>query len=143
MQTIIIGNKSIAGNFFELMNNRHFHEMENLWAENHRLYYSGNSIALDNKEHLNLINNFFLAFPDFKYVILDEISEGDRIVLRGKIQGTHQSDYHGIKATGKKIEINWVDIVEILGGKINNEWFLMDSLSLMNQIGAIPYQINV
>ena len=43
----------------------------------------------------------------------------------------------------KKIEINWVDIVEILGGKINNEWFLMDSLSLMHQIGAIPYQINV
>ena len=143
MQTLIIGNKSLASHFFELLNNRSFLEMENLWSQNHKFYFSGNAIPLNNKEHLEFINKFFLGFPDFKFIIQDEISEGDRIVLKGKIQATHQANYQGIKATGRKIEINWVDVVEILGGKINNEWFLMDSLSLMHQIGAIPYQINV
>ena len=143
MQTIIIGNNSLASHFFELLNNRSFHEMENLWSENHKLYFSGNSMPFNKKEHLDLINKFFLGFPDFKYIIQDEISEGDKIVLRGKLQGTHQSEYQGIEASGRKIEVSWISVFEILGGKINDEWLFIDNLSLMHQIGAIPYQINL
>ncbi len=141
MENLMIENKTIAGKFYHILNNRMFNKLEELWPEKHQFYIASNSIALNKKEHLDFIHKLFLGFPDFNFTILDEISEGDKIFIRGKMDGTHQGDYQGIKKTEKNIQIYWMSSLEILGEKIYTHWFLMDSLSLMKQIGAIPYQL--
>lgn len=78
------------------------------------------------------------AFPDLNYAIEDIIAEGDKTVAIFTMQATHQGTYMGIPATGKQITVKGVEINRIADGKIVETWDFMDSLGMMNQLGAIP-----
>ena len=79
------------------------------------------------------------AFPDFKATIEDIIAEGDKVVIRMTWNGTHTGgEFMGIPATGKKVSIGVIDIIRIAGGKLVEHWGQMDSMLMMQQLGAIP-----
>src|SRR5690348_17188737 len=44
----------------------------------------------------------FTAFPDFHRTKEATIAEGDKVVARYTVTGTHQGEYMGVPATGKK-----------------------------------------
>src|SRR5262245_50460089 len=44
------------------------------------------------------------AFPDFEQEILELISEGDRVAIRSMLRGTHQGEFLGVAATGRRVE---------------------------------------
>lgn len=77
------------------------------------------------------------AFPDFKFIIKDQISEEDRIATRWLIQGTHEGEFQGIAATGKSMTMTGITIFRIVNGKITDGWTNEDVLGLMQQLGAI------
>ncbi len=56
------------------------------------------------------------AFPDFQITIEDSIAEGDRVVLREILSGTHQGELIGIPATGKHAVWSAVWIYRLAGG---------------------------
>jgi steroid delta-isomerase-like uncharacterized protein len=78
------------------------------------------------------------AFPDIKATIEDVIAEGDRVVARGTMSGTHQGEFMGIPATGKKVSFGAIDILRITNGKFVEHWGLTDSMAMMQQLGVIP-----
>lgn len=78
------------------------------------------------------------AFPDFKATIEDILAEGDRVVIRMTWTGTHQGDFMGIPATGRRVSFGVIDIVRFAGGKFAEHWGLMDQAGLMQQLGAVP-----
>ena len=78
------------------------------------------------------------AFPDFKATIEHLIAEGDEVVLHMTWTGTHEGEFMGIPPTGKRISINVIDILGIAKGKIVEHWGVMDSMTMMQQLGAIP-----
>jgi hypothetical protein len=43
------------------------------------------------------------AIPDLTMPILDLISEGDTVMVRNLVRGTHQGDFGQLKATGKDV----------------------------------------
>jgi putative tryptophan/tyrosine transport system substrate-binding protein len=45
------------------------------------------------------------AIPDLTMPILDLISEGDTVMVRNRVRGTHQGDFGQLKATGKTFDI--------------------------------------
>lgn len=59
---------------------------------------------------------FFAAFSDFHGVIHDQIAEGDRVVTRKTLCGTHTGSWQGVPATGRDVAIEVIDIVRIEGG---------------------------
>ena len=77
------------------------------------------------------------AFPDLKITIEDVITEGDRVVVRSRMTGTNTGEFMGMKATGKKIDIEGVDIMRIADGKFVEHWVYMDSMILMQQLGMM------
>ena len=81
---------------------------------------------------------FRRAFPDFKATIDDIIAEGDRVVVRSTWTGTQRGEFMGIPPTGKSISFGVIDIVRIAGGKVVEHWGQMDSMRMMQQLGAIP-----
>ena len=85
-----------------------------------------------------VITKAFNAFPDFHYIIEDLIAEGDRVVSRGTVHGTHLGEFRGIAPTGNQITIKEVHIVRISGGKMVEHWEVADGLGLMRQLGVIP-----
>jgi steroid delta-isomerase-like uncharacterized protein len=80
------------------------------------------------------------AFPDMKYGLDDLIAEGDKFMARSTMTGTHKGNFMGIPATGKKVTIWWITIRRVAGGKCVEGWDLLDSLTMMQQLGVMPGQ---
>lgn len=78
------------------------------------------------------------AFPDFKATIDDVVAEGDKVVIRQTWTGTHQGEFMGVPPTGKSVSFQVIDIIRMAGGKGVEHWGVMDSMGLMQQLGAIP-----
>jgi steroid delta-isomerase-like uncharacterized protein len=80
----------------------------------------------------------FHAFPDIQIEAQQLIAQGDSVAVRLLVRGTHHGEFLGVPATGRSITIQSVDVFRLADGKIAEQWVLMDALSLMQQIGAIP-----
>ncbi len=62
------------------------------------------------------------AFPDIQTTIEDLIAEGDKVVKRYTIRGTHRGEFQGIPPTGKQVTITGITIYRLAGGKIVEGW---------------------
>jgi steroid delta-isomerase-like uncharacterized protein len=84
------------------------------------------------------MGEFRSAFPDFHSTIEDQIAEGDRVVTRWRMRGTHQGEFRGIAPTGKELDITGIGIFRFSDGKVVESWDNFDQLGMMRQLGAIP-----
>ena len=78
------------------------------------------------------------AFPDLRVAVEDLIAEGDKVVARDVVTGTHRGEYMGLPPTGKSITYNEIFICRFAGGRIAETWGVVDVLSQLRQLGAIP-----
>lgn len=78
------------------------------------------------------------AFTDFRLMIEDMVAEGDKVVIRWTIRGTHKGEYMGIAPTSKEVTYTGISIRRFEGGKIAEEWLELDTLGLMQQMGVVP-----
>lgn len=86
---------------------------------------------------IQVIKDFYRAFPDSTHEIGDILAEGKKIAVRLNQYGTHMGDYEGIPATGSKINIAAMHISLIEGGKVREWWLLEDTLGHMQQLGLV------
>jgi steroid delta-isomerase-like uncharacterized protein len=84
-----------------------------------------------------LMAGFQAAIPDAKYTIEDVISEGDKVVCRLSFTGTHQGELMGIAPTGNEIYLRGICIIRMRDGQFVEEWYNLDVLRLMEQLGAV------
>jgi steroid delta-isomerase-like uncharacterized protein len=78
-----------------------------------------------------------IGMPDWHTEINDLIAEGDQVVARITMTGTHTGDFWGIPATGKRVEFTGIYIVRIAEGKIVEHWGEEDGVSLLQQLGVL------
>jgi predicted ester cyclase len=79
---------------------------------------------------------FFSAFSDVQATVEDQIAEGDKVVSRITMYCTQTGGYQGITATGKRVVITYIDIVEMKAGKIVEEWVEFDMMNILRQIST-------
>jgi len=77
------------------------------------------------------------AFPDNLHEVEEVIAEGNRIVLRCTLTGTHEGPFMGIPPTGRKIEVNEIHIYRLENGKAVEHRAGRDDLGAMRQLGVI------
>lgn len=80
---------------------------------------------------------FRTAFPDGHWHEEDLFAEGDRVVRRYILRGTHQGDFFGIPATGKALSVSNMHIMRLIDGKIVERWGHGDDMGMMRQLGAM------
>jgi steroid delta-isomerase-like uncharacterized protein len=78
------------------------------------------------------------AYPDLHVTVEDLIAEGDRVLSRNSVTGTHRGEYMGIQPTGKSVSYNEMFLLRFRNGRIAETWAVVDVLSQMRQLGAIP-----
>jgi steroid delta-isomerase-like uncharacterized protein len=78
------------------------------------------------------------AFPDLHFTIEELIAEGDSVVGRVTMSGTHQGPLMGIAPTGRSIRQAQAHFVRFRDGKGVEHRGLRDDLGLMQQLGLIP-----
>jgi steroid delta-isomerase-like uncharacterized protein len=82
---------------------------------------------------------YLTAFPDLNATVEDVIAEGNKVVTRYTIRGTHQGEIEEFgPPTGKQIELEGITIHRIEDGKIVEEWERYDNLSVLRQLGLVP-----
>jgi steroid delta-isomerase-like uncharacterized protein len=81
---------------------------------------------------------FHNVFPDLTCTVEDQVAEGEKVVSRYTIRGTHQGEFFGVPATGKRIELRGIQIDRLEGGKMVEERAEFDLLGALQQLGAIP-----
>jgi predicted ester cyclase len=86
------------------------------------------------------IEYFRTAAPDLTYTVEDQVAEGDKVVSRYRVSGTHQGEFFGVLGTGNRVEFTGIQIdrFDEESGKMIEEWPEYDLLGAMRQIGAIP-----
>jgi predicted ester cyclase len=56
----------------------------------------------------------------------------------GKRPGTHQGELLGCRRAARPSSFESIDIIRLEDGKVAEHWGVTDTMTLMQQIGAIP-----
>lgn len=80
----------------------------------------------------------FGAFPDMQAIEEDLFADGDKVVTRRTLRGTHQGALMGVAPTGKVVTAGGIWLSHLRNGKIVEQWVYFDLLGLLRQIGAKP-----
>ena len=81
------------------------------------------------------------AFPDIQWNIREIIGEGDKVVIRWKLQGTQTAQYQYISTTGKTVSNDGMAIYELKEGKIISSQVQTDRLGFLQQLNVLPLDL--
>ncbi|MFC7047429.1 ester cyclase, partial [Halobacteriaceae archaeon GCM10025711] len=76
------------------------------------------------------------AFPDLELTVEDTVSEGDKIVLRVTLRGTHEGPVLDVDPTGRRIDVARMVIHHVDDGRIVETGMVEDTVRLLHQLGA-------
>ena len=82
------------------------------------------------------VENFREAFSNLQFTIEDLLADGDKVVARMTLQGTHTGDFMYMRPTNRKLTASGVVIMRFEAGHIVEGWFEWNYLGLLQQIGA-------
>ena len=93
------------------------------------------AIGIDGaKEHVLGVRQ---TYPDLHLTVEQQIAEGEWVVTRVTMRGTHRGEWQGIKPTGKAVELTAVNIDRVVGGRIVEHGGAANLLGPLLEIGAI------
>ena len=84
------------------------------------------------------VATFQIGYPDIHATIEDMIAEGDKLVWRYTVRGTHKGEFMGIAPTGKSITLTGILISRFAGDKVVEDWNNYDALGMLQQLGVTP-----
>ena len=95
----------------------------------------GTKIGLDAFQD-NWQKPFQAAFSD--KVCIDEarLYMGEWAAAFGRQEAIHSGEFMGIPATGKKVDIRYMDFWKVEDGKIIDNWVMVDFPSVLSQLGV-------
>ena len=77
------------------------------------------------------------GFPDNRHEVEEMIAEGDKVVVRCTLTGTHEGEFMGIAPTGRSIEVSEIHVYRLEDGKAVEHRVGRDDLGAMRQLGVI------
>ena len=83
------------------------------------------------------------GLPDLQIPVHEVVAEGDRVMGRLSLLGTHDGTLLGIPATGKRVDVGLMIIARFdESGMWAEDWSAWDQLGLLQQLGAVPAPAN-
>ncbi len=136
---IQIENKEAIRNLYEnILNKRKFEQLNALISEEYTNIQGGKGVEGFQKQILELIK----AFPDAQWKVEEIIAEGNKVIVKQKIQGTHIEQFQNIAPTGKTTTNEGIGIYEFKNGKIIHHQIQTDRLGFLQQLGVLPIDIS-
>lgn len=75
------------------------------------------------------------AFPDLRFTIEDQLTDGPRVATRWRATGTHRGPLGPVPPTGRSITVEGLIIDHLDGGKVAERWEQWDQSSMLQQLG--------
>jgi steroid delta-isomerase-like uncharacterized protein len=136
--------KSIVSRFYEeLWNGRQIHIADEIIAADcitHQLQSGAEiqSVLRGPEEVKRHVEEWLQGFPDLRFTVEQMIAEDNQVMTRSVMHGTHTGNWLGIAPTGKPVSIRMMVIQRITGGKIAEDWVLVEVLGFFQQLGLVP-----
>ena len=124
---------------YELISDGDIDGFGDLLAENFVEHQEAPGLPPTKAGDLDLFRGYRAAFPDLHMDAVDVLASGDRTVARVTVSGTQAGEFMGIPASGRHAEVDLIDIMRFDdSGLVCEHWGVADTLSLLQQLGAIP-----
>lgn len=78
------------------------------------------------------------GFPDLSMEIEEQVADGDTVVNRWIMRGTHDGEFMGVEPTGRSIEMSGIGIFHLDDGKVAEAFTIPDTITMMRQLGLVP-----
>jgi predicted ester cyclase len=98
----------------------------------------GSNPPMDRAGHEGFARAFYAAVPDAHHAFENVIVEGDMVVVRFVIHGTHTAPFFGIPASGRTVAVAGHAILRLQAQKVREVVGVFDEAGMLRQIGALP-----
>jgi predicted ester cyclase len=89
------------------------------------------------EEWMQALEALFEAFPDAHFILIDTLTEGERVAARHTFAGTHLAAFLGFPPTGRRVEVEAIVVARVQDGQICEQWLSADFAGLLCQLGVI------
>ncbi|MCV6547466.1 MAG: ester cyclase [Cohaesibacter sp.] len=79
---------------------------------------------------------FQAAFSDKSCIDEARLYMGEWAAAFGRQEATHSGDFMGVPASGKRVEIRYMDFWKVVDGKIFDNWVMVDFPHVLSQLGV-------
>lgn len=130
-----IANKEAIRNLYGvILNERKFVLLDNLISENYANDQGGKGV----EGFKTGIDQVIEAFPDAKWEIEELIADGNKVMIRQRVNGTHEGNFQHIAPTDKTISNQGYAVYTFESGKIIYHQIMTDRLSFLQQLEILP-----
>jgi steroid delta-isomerase-like uncharacterized protein len=131
-------NKALVRRWFdEVFNRQDLAVMDEIVAEDIVNHAGRDLVTMAGREgYRTLLRQLFIGFPDWHFEVEDVIAEGDRVVVRTTMRGTHQGVFRGVAATGRRVTWEHIHIFRVIDGKLAEHWACRNDIGILQQLGA-------
>jgi predicted ester cyclase len=78
------------------------------------------------------------SFPDLTVEVQDAIADEDTVWVRARARGTETGGVAGRPPSGRRVEVDVIDIVRFRDGLMIEHWGVADRLGMLQQVGVMP-----
>jgi 4-oxalocrotonate tautomerase len=131
--------KAIVAEFYDVINEHDLAAAEGILAPDFLHYMELTGEPARKEVFMDSFQDFFRAFPDWRFQPEFVVAECDRVAVRGTVTGTFMGAFHGAPATGRRVA--WTSFfVHRLDneGRIAECWQNYDAVSMQTQCGLLP-----
>ena len=123
----------------EVWNNRNLDAVDEMISADFISHDPQSPMAVRGTEEYKQFVRYYLnAFPDCHFTVEDQASEGQMVVTRWTVRGTHKGNLGPIPATGQPTTITGITCSRVENGKFVESWTNWDTLGMMQQLGVVP-----
>jgi steroid delta-isomerase-like uncharacterized protein len=134
-------NKEIVRRCFQALNERDLDAAMRLHAADY-VNHAAIAGAQDVAGARRIFEKLFVAMPDQRMTCEDLIAEGEKVVCRLTVEGTHTGPLAfanaPLPATNRSVRTEQIHVFRIAQGKIAEHWAGRDDIGMMRQLGFTP-----
>jgi steroid delta-isomerase-like uncharacterized protein len=127
--------KGVVRRMYELINQGKVDDLDEVCAPDLRGHAGAGADLAELKSSLQ---GFREPFPDLAVEIRHLVQEDDVVSAWLSYTATHQADFAGVPASGRRVKFAAWDLVRIREGRIVEITQYCDLFTIMSQIGALP-----
>ncbi len=84
------------------------------------------------------IGEWLNGFPDLRFDVEQMVAQEDRVMSQSVMRATHTGEWLGLAPTKRDVSIRLMVIHRIEGGRIVEDWVLVEALGFFQELGLLP-----
>ncbi len=131
---------SVARSYFEAISRRDLDAMVEHWAPGGSGYIHGMVNVTVPYTYRPWFQSLFDAFPDWRFEVLDLVSEGELAAVRWRARATFSGEgrFEGLEPNGAAIETEGCDVLTVRDGLIQSNYAYTNGMELSRRLGVLP-----